>query len=177
MTQETEEMELVRDWSITEFFALAKAIEAEAVERYDLLADQMEVHNNREIAAIFRKMAAIEGQHQRKIVDRAASAGVDDKTSFSWIRPSGPEAIDFEDAHYLMTPNQALQLARFNEQRAVAFFEAVARKASDGQVRAFALELAKEERQHVVWLDQWLQQFPETENGWDEDPDPPIYSE
>ena len=33
MTQETEEMELVRDWSITEFFALAKAIEAEAVER------------------------------------------------------------------------------------------------------------------------------------------------
>ena len=51
-------------WSVAEFFAQALAIEIEASERYELLADQMDVHNNREIAAIFRKRAAIEAHHR-----------------------------------------------------------------------------------------------------------------
>ena len=40
-----------------ELMAHAYAIEAEAEERYRELAIQMEVHNNTEVAALFRKLA------------------------------------------------------------------------------------------------------------------------
>lgn len=163
-------------WSVAEFFAQALAIEIEASERYDLLADQMEVHNNREIAEIFRKMARIEAHHRDEIERRAAGALVGGKpATFSWIGPSGPEAIDFEDAHYLMTPQQALRLARINEERAAAYFATIAASAQDAEVRAFAREMAEDERQHVVWVDEWIAKFGAEEQR--EDPDPAVYQE
>jgi len=164
--------------SVAEFFAQALAIEVEATERYNLLADQMEVHNNKEIAAIFRKMALIEAEHRNEIARRAGNALVAGRpASFSWTGPDGPEAIDCADVHYLMTPRRALMLARFNEERAVKYFEAIAAAAIDPQIAAFAAEMAADERNHVVWVDQWLEQVAPDEPGWDEDPDPPVHSE
>jgi rubrerythrin len=164
--------------SIAEFFAQALAIEVEAAERYVLLADQMEVHNNKEIAAIFRKMASIEAEHRDEVARRAGDALVAGRpASFSWTGPDGPEAADFDQLHYLMTPRQALRLARFNEERAVKYFEAVAAAASDPAIAAFAAEMAEDERNHVVWVDQWLEKFAPDEPDWDEDMDPPVYSE
>lgn len=164
--------------SIAEFFAQALAIEMEATERYTLLADQMEVHNNREIAEIFRKMALIEAEHRDEVARRAGDALVAGRpASFSWTGPDGPETIDFEDVHYLMTPYRALTLARFNEERAAKYFEDIAAAATDPEIAAFAAEMAEEERSHVAWVDQWLEKFKPDDPGWDEDPDPPVYSE
>jgi rubrerythrin len=164
--------------SIAEFFAQALAIEMEAAERYTLLADQMDVHNNREIAEIFRKMASIESEHRDAVARRAGDALVDGQpATFSWIRPDGPETTELEELHYLMTPRQALMLARHNEERAVNYFQAIAAMATDPAISAFAKEMAEEERQHVIWVDQWLMKYPSDEPGWDEDPDPPLYSE
>ena len=178
MTAATQSNEPPKLDNIAEFFAQALAIEVEATERYNLLADQMDVHNNREIAAIFRKMAVIEGEHRNEIARRAGDALVAGRpASFSWIGPDGPEAIDCDDVHYLMTPHRALMLARFNEERAVRYFEAIAAAATDPQIAAFAAEMAAEERDHVVWVDQWLEQIAPDEPGWDEDPDPPVHSE
>jgi rubrerythrin len=178
MTAVTQSNEPPKLANIAEFFAQALAIEVEATERYNLLADQMDVHNNREIAAIFRKMAVIEGEHRNEIARRAGDALVAGRpASFSWIGPDGPEAIDCDDVHYLMTPHRALMLARFNEERAVRYFEAIAAAATDPQIAAFAAEMAAEERDHVVWVDQWLEQIAPDEPGWDDDPDPPVHSE
>ena len=164
--------------SVAEFFAQALAIEVEAAERYTLLADQMDVHNNQEIAEIFRKMAAIEFEHRDEVARRAGDALVGGQpASFSWIGPDGPETTELDELHYLMTPRQALMLARHNEERAVTYFEAIAAAATDPAIAAFAEEMAEEERQHVVWVDQWLAKLPSDKPGWDEDPDPPIYSE
>jgi rubrerythrin len=164
--------------SVAEFFAQALAIEVEATERYNLLADQMEVHNNKEIAAIFRKMALIEAEHRNEIARRAGDTLVAGRpASFSWTGPDGPEAIDCEGVHYLMTPRRALTLARFNEERAVKYFEAIAAAAIDPQIAAFAAEMAADERNHVIWVDQWLEQIAPDEADWDEDPDPPVHSE
>jgi rubrerythrin len=164
--------------SVAEFFAQALAIEVEAAERYTLLADQMEVHNNKEIAAIFRKMASIEGEHRDEIARRAGNALVAGRSAtFSWTGPDGPEAIDFDQLHYLMTPRQALRLARFNEERAVKYFEAVAEAATDPAIAAFAGEMAEDERNHVVWVDEWLAKFASDDPNWDHDPDPPVHSE
>ncbi|MGD0186045.1 MAG: ferritin family protein [Roseiarcus sp.] len=164
--------------SVAEFFAQALAIEEEAAERYGLLADQMEAHHNKEIAAIFRRMASVEGEHRDEIARRAGDALVEGRpASFSWTGPDGPEATDFGQLHYLMTPRQALRLARFNEERAVKYYEAVAAAAIDPAIAAFAAEMAQDERNHVAWVDQWLAKFAADEPGWDEDPDPPVYSE
>jgi len=164
--------------SVAEFFAQALAIETEASDRYALLADQMEVHNNRKIAEIFRKMARIELQHRDEIARRAGAAVVEGRpASFTWVGPDGPEAIDLEAVHYLMTPYRALMLARLNEVRAVEYFEAIAATTTDPEIAAFAAEMAEDERNHVTWVDKWLEEFKPDDPDWDEDPDPPIYSE
>ena len=178
MTGSPQPNELPKFNSVAEFFAQALAIEEEATERYNLLADQMEVHNNREIAAIFRKMALIEAEHRNEIARRAGDALVEGRpASFSWTGPEGPEAMICEGVHYLMTPYRALMLARFNEERAVKYFEAIAAAATDPEIAALAAQMAADERDHVVWVDKWLEQFAPDEPGWDEDPDPPVHSE
>ena len=73
--------------TLEDFMAQALAMEREAVERYTEFADAMEVHNNREVAAMFRTMAQLRRQacradHGRRWAGpatrrrpRAASAG------------------------------------------------------------------------------------------------------
>lgn len=164
--------------SVAEFFAQALAIEIEASERYEALAEQMEVHNNARVAAIFRKMAAIEAEHRKEIARRAGDALVGGRPAqFTWTGPDGPEAIDFSDAHYLMTPRQALMLARHNEERATRYFEAIAATASDPEIVAFAQTMAEDERHHVVWVDLWLEKYEADDPEWDADPDPPVLSD
>lgn len=163
--------------SVAEFFAQALAIEEEAAERYTMLADQMEVHNNREIAAIFRRMAKIEAHHREEIARRAGDRLVGGQpATFDWTAPEGPEAVSLDAVHYLMSDHQALLLARHNEIRAAQFFEHIAATTPDPGVKELALEMASDERQHIHWVDEWLKKFPET-NNQNDDPDPPIYSE
>ena len=59
--------------STEELLAYSMAIETEAVERYNDLADQMEIHHNNEVADLFRKLAKIEGLHIENVSQ--ASAG------------------------------------------------------------------------------------------------------
>ena len=54
--------------TLTEFMAQALAMEREAAQRYSDFADAMEIHNNREVAALFRKMAGIERKHAERIM-------------------------------------------------------------------------------------------------------------
>ena len=53
----------------SEFLARAWAMEVEAAERYAMLADAMEEHNNPEVAELFRKLARIEQLHADGIVE------------------------------------------------------------------------------------------------------------
>lgn len=161
--------------SVAEFYAQALAIETEASERYALLAEQMEVHNNPEAAQIFRRMSEIESQHREVIRRRAGDLLVGGQPArFSWINPEGPETAELEKVHYLMSPHQALQIAKINEERAAAWFEAIAAAASSPEIKALAAEMAREEREHTAWVDEWLKKFPPPEQGWDKDEDPPV---
>ncbi len=82
-----------------------------------------------------------------------------------------------EDAHYLMQPWHAIELAMQGERRAVTFFHHVASTSTDEKVVQMALELVAEEEEHVALLEQWQQRFPKPDEGWDEDPDPPTILE
>ncbi len=165
--------------SAEELLAYSLALETEAVERFNDLADQMEMHHNYEVADLFRKLAKIEGLHIENV--NQASAGKQLPAlmawEFEWDGGESPEGGLMEDAHYLMQPWHAIDLAMQGEKRAVAFFRHVADTATDDKVLKMALELVEEEEEHVALLQKWQERFPKPGEDWDEDLDPPTMLE
>ena len=161
--------------TVDELLAHAFAIESEAEERYTMLAEQMEVHHNDEVAELFRKLAEIEGKHVDKVRAMPGGNAIAHVAPWDlqWQGQSSPEAPDFDAAHYLMTPHHALELAMQGECYAAEFFADVAANASDETVKKMAEELAEEEREHISLVEKWLARYPKPEPDWDEDPDPP----
>src|SRR5574341_222859 len=103
--------------TLADLFAVAYQIEADAVERYQLLADQMETHNNAELRAVFADLARAEGIHRDEIRRLAGDIDViaHARRVAKWGRAESPEEADLSAAHYLMTPWHALQLALAGE--------------------------------------------------------------
>jgi rubrerythrin len=163
--------------TVEEFMAYAWAMEVEASDRYAELADLMATHHNREVAELFAKLARIEGKHRDQIAAQMGWTKAPDTAVFRWETPEGPETTDYGDLHYLMQPWHALKLAEHNERRAVEFFEHFAAARVPADVRAAALEMAGEEREHVRLIGEWLAKVPPPEPGWDEDMDPPAVAD
>ena len=165
--------------TLNEFMTLALAMETEAAQRYAEFADAMEMHNNLEVAALFRKMADIEGKHAAQIMAemgwKVAPAMPPGKAT--WEGFEAPETTPGDEVHYLMQPWHALQLALQNEERAERFFARLARAATVTTVRKAALELEAEEREHVELVKAWLKKVPKPESDWAVDPDPPSYTD
>ncbi|MGI9426459.1 MAG: ferritin-like domain-containing protein, partial [Hyphomicrobiaceae bacterium] len=111
--------------SVAELLAHAYRMELEASERYSDLAEQMDLHNNTELANLFRKLSEVETIHAKDILQQMQNLGVslptpaDDK----WPDDEPPESIDLGAVSYIMTPREALQLALDAERRAYDFFD------------------------------------------------------
>ncbi len=162
--------------SLFDLYAIAYQIEADAVDRYTMLADQMEIHNNPELVDVFRDLARAEGVHRDRICrlagdrDLAAHAG---KVA-RWQVGESPESADLGAARYLMTAHDALRMALAAEQSALAFFKELLADAQDPDVRRFAQELVEEETAHVMLCRQLLRRHLPPAGGQPAaDPDPP----
>jgi rubrerythrin len=138
----------------------------------------MEVHNNPEVAALFRKMAGIEELHAQRIM---AEMGWKKAPLLvgkpAWKAFEAPETAPYDGVHYLMHPYYALQLAHNNELRAMLFFSRLARAATDGPVRRAARELQAEEAEHVALLKGWMAKVPRPAKDWAADPDPATFTD
>ena len=156
------------------FLAYSLALEEEAAERHDELADMMEVHNNPDVAATFRKLAHYSRLHAQEIREQSTDLQLPKIApwDFEWEGGEPPETADTDEVHYLMNRAQALRLAMENEQRAHDFYADIARHAPDEAVRALAAEFADEEREHLGLLSAWLESVPESEDETPLDPDP-----
>ncbi len=165
--------------SAEELLAYSLALETEAVERFIDLADQMEVHHNYEVADLFRKLARIEGIHIDNVRKAAKGKNLPRLMvwEFEWEDGESPEGGSMEEAHYLMQPWHAIEMAMKGEKRAVAFFRHVAETTDDNKTLKMALELVEEEEEHVALLQKWQKRYPKPEEGWDEDLDPPAMLE
>lgn len=161
-----------------DFMAQAYTMELEATERYAQFAEQLDTHNNREVADLFRKLSAIEALHAKRILEEMGWPCLPSlPVAFAWDEGEGPEAAPLDSLHYLMQPYHALQLALQCEQRAQKHFEGIAAGKAPKKVRAAAAEMAEEEREHVRLINEWLARVPKPAAGWDEDPDPPRMTE
>ena len=161
--------------SLVDLFALAYRIEADAVERYRLLADQMETHNNLELVKVFRDLARAEGIHAEEIRRLAGDIDVTSHTVVGggW-KGDSPEEADLSAVHYRMTPWHALQIALAGEQRALEFFTGIVETAKDEKIRHMAAEFVEEEAEHVNLVHRLLRKYPAPAGSWSEDPDPPV---
>ncbi|HET7362981.1 MAG TPA: ferritin family protein [Burkholderiales bacterium] len=165
--------ELSKDTAYADFMARAYAMELEANERYTQFADQLAMHNNVEVAMLFRKLADIEALHAKRILaEMRWSALPAMPVPYAWDGEA-PETAPFESVHYLMQPYHALEIALRNELRAEQYFERIARSDAPPSVRAAAAEMAAEEREHVELVRAWMKRVPQPSAGWDDDPDPP----
>lgn len=174
----TDQADAPRIESLTDLYAVAYQIEIDAVERYNTLAKQMETYNNAELAAVFRDLARAEGLHADEI--RRLAGGIDLEAHALriaiWQRTESPEAVDMGAAHYLMTRHEALQLALAGEERALAYYQGLARTCTDPQVRDLAGRFAEEEIEHVALCHRLLSKHPPPATAPD-DPDPAIAHE
>ena len=59
--------------SVAEFLAHALELEVESAERYDDMADNMEVHNNPGVAELFRQLAKYGKQHADAVRQQASA--------------------------------------------------------------------------------------------------------
>ena len=165
--------------SLADLFAVAYQIEADAVERYNVLADQMETHNNPELVAVFRDLARAEAIHRDEILRLAGDIDVvaHARRMAKWKRGESPEESDLGSAHYLMTPWHALQLALPGEERAQAFFAAIVESTTDPDIKRMATEFMEEETEHVNLVHRLLKKYPPPSASWPQESDPPVSQE
>lgn len=165
--------------TLTQFMAQALAMEKEASQRYSDLADAMEMHNNREAAAMFRKLAGIERKHATRIMTEMGWTDGSPPPSGApgWAEFEAPETTPGDEVHYLMQPYHAMQIALVNEQRAQRFFAQLARTATVEAVSIAARELEAEEREHVKLVRAWMKKLPKPDRYWADDPDPATYTD
>jgi rubrerythrin len=165
--------------SIEELMAYAYALEVEASERYAEFADAMEMHNNREVAELFRKLARIEHRHAEQVLEEMnwMSAPSAPHSGYKWEGFEAPETGDVTELHYLMQPYHALQIALHNEKRAYVFFGGLVKHAGNAKVKKAAVEMEQEEAEHVRLIEEWLKRTPKPSADWAVDPDPPFLAD
>lgn len=163
--------------TLAELMALALAMESEAAQRYAEFADAMEIHNNVEVANLFRKMAHIEAGHAQSIMAEMGWSEPPAHPSFGPDFFEGPETPRSDDVHYLMQPYHALTIALACEERAERFYERLVATAEVESVRDAARAMQAEEREHVALIRAWMAKVEQPVEGWADDPDPPRYTD
>jgi rubrerythrin len=145
-----------------ELLAHATEIEAEAMERYQDLANQMDIHNNPRVAKLFRAMAQIEQKQvdRLNVLSEGHSLPAINPSDFEWPELEAPESVPIGEGHYRMTEHEALRLAMECEERAVAFFAGIAAATANPEVKTMASAFADEERHHMDLVQRWIDRLP-----------------
>lgn len=161
--------------TLGEFLVHAITLEDESAQRFDELADVMEVHHNTEVAGLFKRMAHYSRLHLEDIRKQAEGMTLPHISPWDlkWPNDEAPETVAHEEGHYLMTAYHALRAALRSERTGHAFYANVARETNDPEIRKLASEFAAEEGEHIALLEKWLLKYPPPREGWDDDLDPP----
>jgi rubrerythrin len=141
--------------SLDEFFAVAHAMESDAVARYCETARLLRQQGADDLAAVFEGLAQTERGHVDQVNAWAKhrDAASPAKTALPWAVPDTHDAPPAEMAQSrLLTPYRALASAVRHEERAFAFWTYVSAHAQRADVKEAAERMALEELEHVSIL-------------------------
>jgi rubrerythrin len=124
---------------------LAILIDEEAEERYDELADQLEVHHTPEAASFFHRMSSEECQHCSRMRERRERLFPEAGRRVSRAMLWDVKAPGYDQVHAFMTLREAVEAALGAEEKAEAFFDAALREVHDAEVVALLSELRNDE--------------------------------
>jgi len=152
-----------------ELYAHALAIEREAAARYLEFAERMANEGNDHVATLFRSLARFEAEHVDQLVDATRDMALPEIAAgeYAWLDAGAPETAAHDLLFRLMTPHDALQIALEAERRARRFFDEVYEDASDPTLRELALDMAREEDDHVAWVERALAANPDPHIDWE----------
>jgi rubrerythrin len=143
-----------------EFYAQALAIERTAAERYRELAREMAGNGNVRTAELFLRLAHFETEHAGRLLEQAAGMKLPSVSRGRLSEAGISEIANYEFLYRRVPPQHALLMARAAERRAKAFFERTLASAADPAIRQLAAEFAREENEHIAWLDEALANEP-----------------
>ncbi|MBF0264628.1 MAG: hypothetical protein HQL46_05095 [Gammaproteobacteria bacterium] len=160
--------------SVEYLYAIVHAMKCESEDRLQDLADCLENHHNKEAEDIFRQAINL----IQKSID-----GIEYKTSdlslpsippweYQSLGLTDPDCHCMENAHYLMSAKEALNLTIVNEERISYFLEQLKRH-TDSSIIEVAENIVKEEKQLLAEMATWHKDIEESEPKRTEDFDPP----
>lgn len=141
--------------SMEELFAIAAAMEQEAIDGYLALAQRMRRENSPDLAEVFEQLAQEESGHLVH-VSRWSAQATGKAPDPSAIRGSPEPTFDDEGAATiapeLLSAYRAFSTAVRNEERAFSFWTYVAAHSPSRELRETAEQMAREELGHVATL-------------------------
>lgn len=157
------------------FLAHSAELETEARDRYEELADAMEMHHNHEVANFFRRMVREANLHLQDVAELSEGIELPELKvwDFDWPDAEPPETASYEAVHYRMSLRQAMTLALANEWAAERYYRDYAGQNNDAETIRVATQFADEEVQHASELERLISQLPENGEFFREEDDEP----
>lgn len=138
--------------TMSEFFALARAMETDAARRYTQTAQALRRQNASALADVFEELAKVELGHVEQVDEWAEHRDTAAEREAPWPIPDTFDASPDEIVQSnLMTPYRALASAVRHEQRSFKFWTYIAAHAQD-DVKKAAERMAHEELEHISLL-------------------------
>ncbi len=137
-----------------EFLAHVLALKLESEERLQSLADCLSEHNNPVAAGLFQELADVVAQSITQLESMTAGLQLPaiPPWEYQWHCFDHPEVVCMEQAHYMMTGKQSLQLVQFNEHRSVEFLQRVYQEVENVEVKNLAQQLMKSEQEFEQYV-------------------------
>lgn len=152
------------------FYAQAIAIEREAAARYREFAHQMAGYGNTATAELFMRLARFESEHAERLLETTAGMTLPsiERVRHDLAANNRSEVATYEFLYRRVLPHHALLMALSGERRAKAYFERVGKASKDLGIRKLARAFAREEQEHIAWLEKALEVEPQTVHRFDD---------
>jgi len=152
--------------SIKDALDLAILVEEEARDRYQELADNLDLHNTTDAAQFFRFMVGCEAKHGRDLQEKRRELFGDEPSTVDRSMLWDVEAPGYETTRTFMTLQEAFHVAMAAERKAFQFFDSALPEVTDSEVRELFTELRQEEVEHIEMVRGQMKKFP-ARDGFD----------
>ncbi len=155
--------------SVEEFYAHALAIEHEAAKSYRELKAHFADRGEEVLAGLCGNLAHFEQDHYELLLEQAKHLEIPSLPidKYRWLETKSPEIEEHDFILRIATPRQLLEIALKAERSARRFFEWVAGTTTDPAIHELAVEMAREEAEHVQWVTRALDYVRADGIDWD----------